>query len=341
MTAFAVLPERERVDRIAEAADRLNVSPVIAEKDFWVCWILERIFSTPELVPHVVFKGGTSLSKVFGAIRRFSEDVDLSISPALLGWDESDLDDAPSKTMRVKRFARLETACADHVQGDLRRALEGHVREVLGAPPNAGGWLTSAFDETHRSPVLVFEYPSTLPPEAGYITPSVKMEFGSLTDQRPIGTHCIRPLLAEVLPGDFDDWRANVVALEIERTFWEKATILHAEHHRPAGQSIRDRLARHYSDFASLWQHPAREHALDRLDLLERVAVFKGRFFASPWASYASATPPTLRLCPPRHREPALARDYAKMEGMFLGQPPRYADMLRVLREAEETINAR
>jgi len=146
MSTFALLPDSERAALIGEAAARLAVSQVIIEKDFWVCWVLGRIFSAPNLAQHVVFKGGTSLSKVFGAIKRFSEDVDLSLAPALLGFDESALDDAPSKAMRSKRFAKLETACAACVKGDLRDKLEREVQIALGRPFGAGTWLTYELD---------------------------------------------------------------------------------------------------------------------------------------------------------------------------------------------------
>jgi hypothetical protein len=340
MTAFALLPDAERTVRITEAAARLSVPPVIVEKDFWVCWLLGRMFSIASLGPHLTFKGGTSLSKVFGAIQRFSEDVDLSVAPKLLGWSEADLDEATSRNMRDRRFARLEADCIERVRGDIRHELERSVRDVLGPRPEGENWLEYEIDQTSNSPVLVFKYPSALQPESGYILPAVKLEFGSLTDQRPTGTHSIRPLLAEVIPGTFDDWQAEVVALEIERTFWEKATILHDEYHRPASQPIRDRLARHYSDMATLWLHPARQIAMDRLDLLDRVSVFKARFFKSRWSSFETAQRPTLKLAPPEHRLPALAQDYAKMEPMFLARPPSFADVMRVLSEAEATINA-
>src|SRR6266508_4321509 len=128
MTAFALLPDAERTVRITEAAARLTVPTVIVEKDFWVCWLLGRIFSSASLGQHLIFKGGTSLSKVFGAIQRFSEDVDLSVAPTFLGWSESDLDEAGSRSMRAKRFARLEAACIERVRGDIRHALERSVR---------------------------------------------------------------------------------------------------------------------------------------------------------------------------------------------------------------------
>src|SRR5580698_2223323 len=107
------LAERTREERavfIQEAAARLGILPVIVEKDYWVCWLLGRIFADERWEPHLVFKGGTSLSKVFHAIERFSEDIDLSVSPELLGQPEIALDEAPSKSMRQKRFKELQIA---------------------------------------------------------------------------------------------------------------------------------------------------------------------------------------------------------------------------------------
>ncbi len=167
----------------------------------------------------------------------------------------------------------------------------------------------------------------------------LKVEFGSLTVQRPTGVHIVKPMLAKAIRADFEDFRAKVVALEVERSFWEKATILHAEYHRPASQPIRERFARHYADIAALWQHPARATALARLDLLARVAKHKSRFFASSWANYETAKPGSMKLRPPHQREPELTRDYNQMEAMFLAKPPSFSEVLTVLGEAEREIN--
>jgi hypothetical protein len=193
-------------------------------------------------------------------------------------------------------------------------------------------------DNSARSPILYFSYPQAVP-QGSYIAPTVKLEFGSLTDQRPIGTHSISPLIAELAPGSFEDFQCEVVALEIERTFWEKATILHAEYHRPPDRPFRDRFARHYADFAALWKHPGGRAAAARIDLLERVRLHKSRFFASGWANYDSAKPGTLRLSPHPDRAGDLARDYEKMGPMFLKPPPRFEEVLAVLQEAERSLN--
>jgi len=133
--------------------------------------------------------------------------------------------------------------------------------------------------------------------------------------------------------------RDEVVAMEVERTFWEKATILHAEYHRPAAQPFGERFSRHYSDLAALWNQPAGAVALARLDLLDRVALFKSRFFGSSWANYAEAKPGGLRLAPPSHRKSELAQDYAKMKQMFLAVPPTFDEVVEALRAAEARIN--
>jgi len=336
--SFALLPAEERALYWRNYANRTGVPEFIVEKDFWVCWLLCHIFATRQLGAECVFKGGTSLSKVFGAIDRFSEDIDLGLTPASLGWEEADLDDAPSNSQRQKRNKQLQADCAAAVNVRFMPELEAVVTSVLGDHPETGPWLSFELDAVSQSPVILFPYPRAVQP-GSYIPPLVKMEFGSLTDQRPTGTHMITPLVADLAPDAFDDFRAEVVALEIERTFWEKATILHAEYHRPAAQPLRDRFARHYADSASLWKHPCGRAAASRLDLLERVRLHKSRFFASSWAHYDTAVPGTLRLAPPDARLPALRRDYAAMQPMFLSPPPDFEAIIATLHEAEGIIN--
>jgi hypothetical protein len=142
------------------------------------------------------------------------------------------------------------------------------------------------------------------------------------------------------LASTYADLRADVVALEFARTFWEKATILHAEFHRPAELPIRDRFARHYADFAALWRHARRDEALARIDLLHDVIQHKSRFFASGWANYATALPGSIRLVPPAERLPALNQDYVKMQSMFLTAPPPFSELMSQLTTAERRLNA-
>jgi hypothetical protein len=338
VTRFIERPPKERETLIGEASERLNILPVIVEKDFWVSWTLGRIFSMPPHSGQVVFKGGTSLSKVFKAIQRFSEDIDLSISPESLGFSENQIEGIKSRTGREKRFGEVQKACADYVKGPFRESLEKAITGVLGKRKGTGSWLEFSVDSKTHSPVLTFAYPSVLPKSEGYIQESIKLEFGSLTDQRPRGTHTIRPMIFEAL-STLEPEDEKVTALEVERTFWEKATILHAEYYRPNDQKIPDRFARHYSDTASLWNHPSRETVLKHLELLDRVVLFKDRFFKSGWAHYDSAKLGSLKLHPTPNRVEELKHDFKAMEDMFLGKPPVFEDVLQTLKDAEKKLN--
>jgi hypothetical protein len=202
-----------------------------------------------------------------------------------------------------------------------------------------GGWFEFVTDAQTNSPVLLFHYPSSQPAGFEYLKRAVKLEFGSLTDQQPVGRHPVLPWVADVLPIAFPDWRCEVVVLEVERSFWEKATILHAEYHRPGDRPTPDRFSRHYADTAALARHPSVARAIGQHDLRDRVVAWKGQFFGSSWASYDLARPGTFRLVPPPARLPALRRDYQAMRDMYLSEPLSFDDVLATLADLERRIN--
>jgi hypothetical protein len=329
---FLELPEGERRLYIEQAAIRRNVSPVILEKDFWVCWLLGIIFKS-EFAGSLVFKGGTSLSKVFGVIDRFSEDIDLSLSPWFLKLPEA----GSSRNQASKWMTKAEAACGAAVQNQIGPAIESAVTGVLGKTKQA--WFEFLLDSTTNSPVLLFHYPSSQPAGFEYLKRSVKLEFGSLTDQQPVGRHQVRPWVADVLPDAFADWQCDVVALEVERSFWEKATILHMEYHRPAEKPTPERFARHYADTAALAKHSTANRAIDQHDLRIRVVGWKSQFFGSSWANYDQAKPGTFRLVPPPERQAALRRDYQAMRDMYLSEPASFDEILMTLADLEKRIN--
>lgn len=330
--SFLELPEDERRLYIEQSAIRRNASPVILEKDFWVCWLLGILFES-KCADSLVFKGGTSLSKVFGVIERFSKDIDLSLSPAFLQLPEP----GTSRNQVNKWMKKAEANCGAAVRNQICPAMEAAVVGVLGKHERA--WFEFLTDANTNSPVLLFHYPSSHPVGFDYLKRSVKLEFGSLTDQQPVGRHPIRPWVAEVLPDAFPDWRCEVVALEVERSFWEKATILHSEYHRPADKPTPDRFSRHYADTAALAKHPSANKAIDQHDLRKRVVEWKSRFFGSSWANHDQAKPGTFRLLPPPGRLPILQRDYQAMRDMCLSEPASFDNILSTLANLENRIN--
>lgn len=336
---FFKRPASEQTLIIRETASRRGVLPVMVEKDFWVSWTLAVLFAHPEFREQLVFKGGTSLSKVFGVIERFSEDIDLSVSPEFVGISEESVERAESRNKRTERMRELEAACIKRVRDRFVPELERIAREALGKRRGGAAWMEFQIDANTHSPVVLFHYPSNEATGFEYLGRLVKMEFGSLTDQRPVGTHALRPWVADEFPSHLEDFRCEVVALELERTFWEKATILHAEYHRDPAQVMRDRFSRHYSDVAALGRSAVADGALARDDLRQRVTDWKSRFFAANWARYDLAKPGTFRLVPPESRRAELERDYRAMRDMFLVEPPPFEQLLDSLGGLEKRIN--
>ena len=148
------------------AASELKMPLEIIEKDYWVVWALGKLFSVPDVKNHLTFKGGTSLSKVFGIIHRFSEDIYLSIEKNFLGSEDPER--ATSGKKRRAILEKLSLACASYVQNELKDALEAAMAKSLGRP---GTWQLSVDDDDPDKQTLQFQYPTTTP-KGGYIRTS-------------------------------------------------------------------------------------------------------------------------------------------------------------------------
>lgn len=340
MNRVATAKAAFRAGVFAEAAARLKMSTAIVEKDFWVCWMLGLLFNMPFGRDSFVFKGGTALSKVYEVIQRFSEDIDLSLAPTVLGVSEDEIATLTSRRKADKWMENLETKCCQWVKDRLQPRLEQTVHSVLGTRGNGQVWLEYDVDAASHSPVLYFHYPCQIKDGNAYIRRIVKLEFGSLTDQRPTGDYRVRPWLAKILPESMQDMGCQVIALDVARAFWEKATILHAEHHRELQVAMPLRYSRHYADLAELAQSAHASTALQNGPLRERVVMWKEKFFPRAWARYDLARPGTFRLLPPEKRLAELERDFVEMREMFTGIPPTWNAILQTLQTLEDQINA-
>jgi hypothetical protein len=323
-----------RRDLFEEAARRRGLQAAIVEKDFWVCWTLKQLFSMPELSGRLIFKGGTTLSKVFGIIRRFSEDIDLTLDRALIGFTaDRNPDQAASRKKREKLVKEMVSACRDYIQGPLVAILREQFGRILG-----GEWEVLVDPDARDGQAVLFRYPAAVThPE--YIVPAVRMEFGSRSDPWPTVAAGILPYAAEEFAKAFAEPKCDVVALDVNRTFWEKATILHEEAHRPAAAATPPRYSRHYYDLAMLAKSPVLRSAMQRIDLLERVVWHKSTFFARSWSRFESAKPGTFRLMPTADRQSSLEADYRRMRPMIFDDPPSFADIMATLQALEQAIN--
>ncbi len=336
MNGIARMAAEERAQVFAETADRKALAEAIIEKDFWVCWILKQLFSIEALSGRLLFKGGTSLSKIFHAINRFSEDIDLAVDYVALGFtgDRDPRRDDISRTRRANILDEMMAECQRYIGGDFLDALKARCEEILGA---AEAW---SLDVSGQDPnVIRFQYPTASSNSLAYVVPQVVLELGTHAEFVPHDRFTIRSLVAEEFPELVPDGDVGVVALLAKRTFWEKATILHAEYHRPPEKPIPDRYSRHYYDVAMLAQGAIRAEALADMDLLAQVVRHKETFYPSAWARYDLAHPGSFHVVPPQPRIAALERDYRNMGVMIFGNPPTFDTIMATLAALEQEIN--
>jgi len=340
MNRFVRLSSEEQHQYFIEASARMNLSPYIVEKDFWVCYVLEKLFSVHDLGNSLIFKGGTSLSKAYRLIERFSEDIDISIDRNTLGCDRDGNDPEANvgSNERQRRIERLSEECRKVVNDILVPELIALITTALGTGDD---WSLSMDEEDPDFQTILFAYPTIAAsgPRA-YIKPAVKIEMGARSDNWPSERVEIISYVAQHFPEAFDAPAFPVKVLAPERTFWEKATLLHAEHHRPQTKAAPNRLSRHYYDVARLIQAGLGEKAVAGIELLDRVIQHKNIFFRSSWASYDTARQGTLRLAPNPDRMEPLMEDYERMKDMFFGSKPDFSSIVDILTDWQDRFNS-
>jgi len=345
MDNVALLPIGDRAALFGETGAVRGVANTIIEKDFWVCWTLKRLFGLHEQnAATLVFKGGTSLSKAFNAIHRFSEDIDLSCDRAELGYfgDRDPEKEGVSKKRSGKLIVALVSDVERHIAEKLLPALRSAIVEQLGEPAE-GKWSLEI--DANDAQTVNFHYPTALPPAEydgmAYITPRVKLELGARGDPWPTECKIIRPYAAADFPGFFKEPECKVIVLSAQRTFWEKITALHAEAHRPAESNTPQYFSRHYYDVAMLLDTEEGKTAATDFNLLAIVAKHKATFFRSSWASYDTAKPGTLRLLPSELRIKDLRGDYRAMAPMMFDEKPLpFDEILAKIQKLQEQINS-
>lgn len=336
MNEIQLLSKNERELFFRSASEIMNMPFEIIEKDYWVVWILGRLFSLEKLKSHLTFKGGTSLSKVYGLIDRFSEDIDLSIEREFFGFGAPHApENAPSKKKQIAIIDNLSKACSNYVQTHLLDDLKDTIAANL---RTTEGWQVFLDQEDPDTQTLLFEYPSKTS-KTSYIRPLVKIEIGARSEHWPLSEHKINSYAKEALKEKIFEPEIWIRVLNAERTFWEKATILHQYAHLPEDKKIPPRISRHFYDFFRLLNSKIKEKALSETSLLERVATHKSIYFASSWANYETARKETLKLFPPERILKELEKDYALMKAMFFREISEWKLILKTIENFEKELN--
>lgn len=335
MAEFFELSADERLEALVQAANASGRPPHLLEKDVWVVWSLRHLFAAP-YAPHLVFKGGTSLSKAYGVIQRFSEDVDLTYDIRAIAGDLIGDADTPlpaSKSQEKKWSKEIRNRLNDWVATTVVPQLQRDLEEQ-GLPAA----VRVASDK-------VFIDYTSLASGTGYVPSSVMLEFGARSTGEPFEQRFIHCDAAAHLQGvAFPE--ATPQVMRAERTFWEKATAIHVFCAQGAFRGG-DRFARHWHDVTRLNTAGFADSAITDKALAKAVADHKSIFFAEKSMDgeaidYHAAVSGGLRLVPHDGALDKLAVDYQHMvdDGLFLDEVESFDALLQQCRAIQEKANA-
>ena len=327
------------------------------EKDLYVCWVLDFLFNRRGDDPiGLYFKGGTSLSKAYRLISRFSEDIDIGIYKTDLQVPlEADIAALPSVNQQQRALAeKVDEAARQYISGRLKDLLMQEIAVIEDAAEQPGhfslGFGFDAYRNRDALDILVLDYSSVFGAGDAYVPAAVRIEGGARPDPEPAEPREITPYIASDLPEGTDLTVRNVITVKPERTFWEKVLILHAmtemtEKRVTEGKPDRpvpdlNRYSRHYYDVHQIWTHPDYGIGTASMsDLAEACRQHKDLMFRAPDHRYDRAVPGSYRLVPTADMRMKLAADYERMSAMIFGTPPAFADVIASIEALEHHLN--
>ncbi len=328
---FLKLADEDRKAILDKGAQDSGKASNVLEKDVWVCWTLEKLVAMPD-VPPLAFKGGTSLSKVYDAIARFSEDVDVTLDRNAL---DPGLDPfaAESRNQRKRDCDALDELLTKLLTDRIKPYFDDCLRSELDDPK-----VETQLGDGHGQ--LVIPYPSCFDRSGAYMPESILLELGGKNAIEPANKYALSPYLGVLVPS-VDYPKATVPVLAAERTFWEKATLIHSECNRPKVKESVARMSRHWYDMAQLGAGAVGSTALKNRDLLANVVLHKNVLYYAGYSDYEACLSGGLKLVPEGALVKVLEDDFDRMEGngMFWQSPGTFAGVLEQLATVEADIN--
>jgi predicted nucleotidyltransferase component of viral defense system len=329
---FLQLPDNEKIDFINQLHEKNNLQQVVIEKDVWVTAVLRSLFALP-YANQISFKGGTSLSKCWNIIQRFSEDVDIAINREYFGFQ--------GETFTIKQISKLLRKasckfCRNTLQYDLTKQMIAD-----GIPANLFSVSMNITDVTTIDPEKIFiEYKSVFG-ENSYIHNVVILEINGRSMKEPLETVEIQSFIDEIFPqAAFAEksFKINVVAPE--RTFLEKVCLLHEEFAKHDQEKIRvNRMSRHIYDIVRMLDTPIAEKALNDTELYKHIIAHRRMFQAMKDFDYDTLLPATINIIPPENIIAKWEEDYSKMQAMIYGEAPSFETIIGKITQLNERIN--
>jgi predicted nucleotidyltransferase component of viral defense system len=322
----------EQQETFTKAAEKLRLPAVAVEKDVWVTAVLRALFALP-YAEQISFKGGTSLSKCWNVIQRFSEDVDIAINREYFGFQ--------GETFTIREISKkLRKAackfCRNILQNDLTKQLKQD-----GISPDLFSISMNITDITTVDPEKIFiEYKSVFG-ENSYIRNVVVLEVNGRSMKEPLETVEIQSFIDDVFADrSFAEKPFEIQVVAPERTFLEKICLLHEEFAKKEQGKIRvNRMSRHLYDITMMLNTPIAEKALNNKELYKRIIAHRRMFQAMKDFDYDTLFPDKINIIPPKIVLSKWEDDYAKMQIMIYGNSPTFSEMIDNIKQLNERIN--
>lgn len=330
---YLTLPQKDQAQilRALSTNESIKREAILLEKDIWVCWALEHLFKMPNRLP-MAFKGGTSLSKAFQVIERFSEDVDITIDYQAFNCGDP-FADGVSKTKLKNISLQIKAMVTQHLKDILVPYYESIIAEQFNE--NAP---TVELDNDGETVHL--RYPSVIEQKNGYIIDSIRLEFGGRNLTVPNDNYTIISDISAYI-NNLSFPVAQATVLSPQKTYWEKLTLIHYECNRPMLKNDANRISRHWYDIVMLANHDIGKQAIINYELLKEVVKIKKTFYDSSYANYDACLTGNFRLIPHDDYLKLLKQDFNHMlfNKMFYGDQPNFDNIMERVTELERKIN--
>jgi hypothetical protein len=322
------LSDNDKLTCFQAIADKHDLKMPAVEKDWWVTHTLATIFSMP-YSKSLIFKGGTSLSKAWKIIERFSEDIDLALDREFLGF-AGDLSKTQISKLRYASYKFLTEIFTPELQQKFNELGFANVlvkyREVV---------------NHDQDPLIIEIYYPKLTEKDIYLRPGVLVEIGSRSLKEPFSPCKFQTLVAENY-GDklFTDNEITIPTVNVERTFLEKVFLLHEEYQRPAEKRRVERLSRHLYDIEKISQTLYFQKALSDKDLYKTIVAHRDKFSHLGGVDYAKHEPQFINIIPPEKLLPLWEKDYSEMsESMIYGEKLSFNELINNIKQVNDKIN--
>ena len=328
MQKWLAVPKEDKIAIYNEIALKTGMTPYAVEKDWWVTQTIGLIFQT-EIAPHLVFKGGTSLSKAWNLIERFSEDIDLALDRAFFDMS-GELSGSQVKKLRKESYKYISGKFYPMLIEKFKQyGLELDIR------------LGEAKDSDQDPLVIEIYYPNVIE-HAGYIKPRVLVEIGCRSLIEPFTECPFSSLVGSHYPSQpFADAPITVPTVNPERTFLEKLFLLHEEFQKPEEAIKVDRLSRHLYDIDRLMHTNYKKEILSNKTLYQEIVHHRRTITPVRGIDYDRHKPEFIDPIPPAAVLDAWKNDYQIMqEEMIYGESPKFEELLDHVQELKKDINS-